>query len=110
MVFDPIMADRVVRGQKTVTRRPANGKPCGHRVGDIQKVQPGQGQPAATGRIHILGITLERLKDITDADARREGYSGRSPRRQFLRSWGERYGGRSTQPVYRIEFEYVSSS
>lgn len=107
MIFDPWFTEPIRRGRKTVTRRPVNGAPCGVRVGSIQKLQPGQGQPAMPGRIHVLGITLERLKDITDADARREGYGGRNPRRAFLRSWGKRYGGRSTQSVYRIEFEYL---
>lgn len=110
VIFDPKWTDAIRAGKKTVTRRPANGHPCPHRVGSIQSVQPGQGQKPLPGRMHILGITLERLKDVTDADARREGYTGRSPRRRFMRAWGERYGGRSNQAVYRIEFEYVPAS
>lgn len=107
MIFEPSFIEKVQSGRKTVTRRPANGRPCAHRVGSIQTVQPGQGQPPLPGRMQILSISLERLKDISDADAKREGFSGR---RKFLRYWGERYGGRSTQRVYRIEFEYVPAS
>lgn len=110
MIFEPKWTDSIRAGKKTVTRRPHNGKPCPHRVGSIQTVQPGQGQKPIQGRMLITAITLEKLRDITDADARREGYNGRSPRRRFLRSWGDRYGGRSTQLVYRIEFEYVPAS
>lgn len=110
MIFEPKFVESVQSGRKTVTRRPANGRPCPHRVGTVQKVQPGQGQLALPGRIQVLSVSLERLKDITDADARREGFGGRNPRRTFMRYWGDRYGGRSTQPVYRIEFEYVPSS
>lgn len=107
MIFEPSFIDKIQAGRKTVTRRPANGQPCPNRVGSIQKIQPGQGQPPLLGRMHILSISLEKLRDVTEADARREGFSSR---RRFMRYWGERYGGRSTQSVYRIEFTYLPSS
>lgn len=107
MIFEPTFCDKIQAGRKTVTRRPANGRPCPHQCGSIQKVQPGQGQPALPGRMHILSVSLEKLRDVSDADAKRSGFPSR---RKLLRYWGERYGGRSTQPVYRIEFEYVPAS
>ena len=109
MIFDPKNAERIVAGRKTVTRRPANGRPCPVRVGSIQKLQPGQGQPHIAGvRLHVTSARLERLDAITVAEARREGHRGRKPLVSFLRSFGERYPGCFAQhPVYRIEFEVV---
>ena len=107
MIFSPEFCEAVQAGTKTVTRRPANGRECPHRVGSIQKVQPGQGQPALPGRIQITSIRLESLKELTKSDARRSGFGSRNPRRELLQWWGDRYGGKSSQPVYRIEFHYI---
>lgn len=110
MIFSPEFTDAIQSGRKTVTRRPANGQPCSHRVGSIQKVQPGQGQPALPGRIQITKISLEPLAEITGADARREGFRGRHPRTAFLNAWDHYYGLPMKRLVYRIEFEYVPAS
>lgn len=111
MIFSPELADKIVHGTKTVTRRPANGKPCPHRVGSVQKLQPGQGQVALPGRIQIKSVRLERLRDVTIADAKREGFGGSRPLVQFFSVWAELYGlDAPDDPVYRIEFEYLAAS
>ena len=110
MIFDPQLAEMVRAGRKTVTRRPANGRPCPHRVGSIQKVQPGQGQPALPGRIQLTSVRLEKLSAVNAREARREGYrgAGSKPLRDFLESWAKRYPlSRAGSPVYRIEFTYL---
>lgn len=107
LIFSPEFVRPIIEGRKSVTRRPFHGGPCPHRVGAIQKVQSGQGQPAF-GRIVITSIRMEQLGHLTKAEARREGFGGRDPVEKFLGYWRERYG-KATKgtSVFRIAFYYV---
>ena len=59
-------------GTKTQTRRLlGNSGPRTYRIGQEIAIQPGRGQKSI-GRIRITEIRLERLQDITEADARAE--------------------------------------
>ena len=54
-------------------------------VGCTYAVQPGRGK-RAIGRIRLLGIRDEWLHDISDSDARAEGFSGRDEFEQVWRA------------------------
>ncbi len=111
MIFKPVLLEKVVDGTKTVTRRPANRMDAdGNRVashynvGKIVKVQPGMGR-VSVGSIRIVKMDLRRLDDITDADAKREGFTSRNG---FIVYWSELYNGfDESMMVWRIEFELV---
>lgn len=103
MIFRVDLAESVMAGRKTVTRRLAKG-PCRYRVGKDVAVQPGRGKPAV-GRIFITGITLEELGRITPGEARREGFESVA---DFKHTWKELHGHYDDgEMIYRIAFEAV---
>jgi hypothetical protein len=104
VIFHPDLVAKVLDGSKTVTRRPARGLcVCTYEVGRTYAVQPGRGKHAL-GRIRILATTgWERITDITDAEAVREGFADAQA---FLARWREMYPRPGLDDlVWRIEFE-----
>lgn len=78
MIFKPELAKLVRRGLKTQTRRPIKTKagtdqPCRYIPGRHYAIQDGYGL-AEDGRIEIIEIREELAGDITDHDARLEGF------------------------------------
>lgn len=110
MIFTPELAEKIIDGRKTVTRRPAANGPCATRVGSMQKIQPGQGQPALPGQILIRSIRLEAMGSCSTQEARAEGFGGRFPLLALLAEWERIYGEfpKPTRSVYRIEVEYIA--
>lgn len=119
MIFTPDLAEKILSGEKTQTRRrrtganPTNARggwvddPCRYKVGRTYAVQPGRGQKAIA-RIRILSVTAEAMCDMTEADALAEGFADRQG---FVDWWLERYGrGSWLDPVWRITFALASSS
>jgi len=111
-------ADKVLAGEKTQTRRPVklgesfNGievysesGTLKWRVWNTYAVQPGR-TAKSVGRIQLTNIRIERIYQITNADARAEGFSGRD---EFARVWKELYpkDGSFFDRVYVLEFELV---
>lgn len=123
MIFSPKLAEAILRGEKTVTRRPVkyakspvSGRwlpvPCRYSVGGTYAVQPtvesgpdkGRGGKEI-GRIRILSVTEEELGQVEWREARREGCQDFS---EFRRYWWKFYGGYDpSRRVHRIEFEPV---
>ena len=93
-----------------VWRRTVNGKArAAYRTGQMYAACPGRGE-AAEGRIYLVDIRVERLQDISEADARAEGFTDTH---HFRRTWdfiyprrpenkGKRWDG--NPPVYRLKF------
>ena len=132
MIFKQELADLILSGDKTVTRRPVKFRhdgwdqprydcpiPCRYEVGKTYAIQPGRGE-RAIGRIRILDVRAERLSDIDNVDAANEGFasldrfaeSRTSMRDDFLTYWSELYGDDYDEDalVWRIEFELVEAT
>lgn len=81
MNFRPHLAQLVMVGKKTVTRRIASSNPrsvwstagCKLRVGRDYAVCPGRGRKAI-GRARVLSLTLIPLGRLSAGEARREGF------------------------------------
>lgn len=128
MIFKPEMIDKILAGQKTVTRRPVKTRPsihdeageplpCKYKVGRTYALQPviedgpGKGRGGkSVGRIRILSVlTIPLCHQLTELEAAREGFGGF---RAFRDYWeGELYGTYDpTQLVHRIEFELIAGT
>jgi hypothetical protein len=90
VIFRPRLANLVVAGKKTQTRRAVKDgeRDCRYRPGREYAVQPGRGKPAR-GRIAILAVKSQRLADITFDEARAEGFRSRD---EFFDYWRELHG------------------
>lgn len=108
MIFTHKLADQILAGEKTVTRRPCVSK-AGRRfnppkVGDLLPIQRGYAKACAAVRVTV--VRREPQFDpatVDDAEARREGMNLAS---EFEATWNHIYGWESVD-VWRIEFELV---
>lgn len=109
-MFKKPLAEKVMAGEKTVTRRMPSDNPrspwwreeCAYRVGRDYAVQPGRGKPQI-GRVRMLSVEKVRLGRLTVAEARKEGFD--SPE-GFEDVWRSMHG--PLEPwifVWRLEFE-----
>jgi hypothetical protein len=106
MIFKQELVERILAGDKTVTRRVADG-PCRYRVGADNSVQPGRGQ-REVARILFTEIRLCALGRLSGAEARREGFANPD---DFRRTWEVIHGHYDPElPVYRIAFKLVNGN
>lgn len=91
MIFKPDLAAAILRGEKTVTRRPISPNPRSpwcrsplrYRLGFEFLIQPGQGKPSiASAQVTYRGVEI--LSTLLPADARREGFATRDA---FVAAW-----------------------
>jgi hypothetical protein len=110
MIFRKELAEKVMRGEKTVTRRRMSDNPrspwwkerCGYEEGQVVAVNPGRGV-VNIGRVRLLGVTDVRLGDIAVVDVTREGFSGLD---SFMDAWSRINGSWDpNERVWRLEFE-----
>lgn len=90
MIFKPELVVKVLDGTKTMTRRRKHQplEACPFRVGAVRAVQPGRGKVHVT-HVALIDVRHERLADIGDEDARREGFASRD---DFFAYWLRLYG------------------
>lgn len=113
MIFKPILAAKVMRGDKVETRRPAAYKPQRDRKrrelvpslykpGHHYAVQPGRGQ-LAIGRVMVTAVDLVRVGDLDEAGAHAEGFESVAA---FVAYWRALYAGHYDEDVqvWRIRF------
>ncbi len=103
MIFGPEMADKVLAGEKTETRRRGRGdQPCRYLPGRTYAVQRGRGM-RSEGRIRIVSVRREPLWRIDEDGARREGFEDPIA---FFRYWARLHGAIQLQErVWVIRFE-----
>lgn len=127
MIFKQEMIDKILAGQKTVTRRPVKFRPsihddageqlpCRYEAGKTYAVQPviEEGPGKGRGGKEIARIRVRSVRRIpldhqlTISEAAKEGFDGF---RSFRDYWENLYSGPgsydSTQLVDRIEFELL---
>lgn len=104
IMFRPELCRLVERGVKTMTRRPVRIGARKREVGHVYAVQPGRGKRA---RCHVLvtEVRREKLGDITDADAIREGFTSREA---FFAYWRDLYPETATRPHLRELLERIA--
>lgn len=107
VIFKPELFEKVISGEKTVTRRIATGAPCRYLVGQDYAVQPGRTKRSA-GRIRVTAVSLEALAEIAaSGEPEREGFATLA---EFVAFWKQLHKSEFNprQPVYRIAFTLVS--
>ena len=92
MTFPPELVRKVLAGQKTEARVPVRRggfgeRCCPYRVGHDYPVQR-DAAGEAEARILVHAIDLAKLRDVTDADARAEGFRTRA---DFFTHWRRLY-------------------
>jgi hypothetical protein len=96
VIFKPELAERILRGEKTQTRRIPSDNPrspwfdAGRSFtpGRTYAIQPGRSKPSV-GRVEILAVSREVLGSIVPGDAEAEGFSNRE---EFFDYWRRLHG------------------
>jgi hypothetical protein len=113
--FQPELAEKVMRGEKTVTRRLVSDNPrspwyrggCSLKPGRDYAVCPGRGKNAI-GRVRVKSVRLVALGRLSQEEARREGFASAV---EFFSAWCAINGCyHAGEHVWRIEFEVVPST
>lgn len=107
MIFAPSLAQRILDGQKTVTRRRLKhrgGREIRYKIGGVYAIQPGRGK-RHIGHIQVRDVIAEPLAFLDEVDAVREGFRSAE---EFYRYWAvlHRKVDRD-EIVARIVFELV---
>lgn len=129
MLFKPELIEKILKGEKTQTRRikkpgeRLTKYPDGRKVavvgalpdvtrhikwvvGQTYAIQPGRGKEGVA-RLRVLDIRVEVARDISESDAIAEGFSGVA---EFLEVF-ERINGKGAldKEVYVLTFELVEA-
>lgn len=113
MNFQPDLAELVMQGRKTVTRRAMSDNPrspwwnirSSLQPGRDYAVCPGRGKHSI-GRVRVVTVLPQLLGWVGDAEAVREGFE--SPE-AFVDAWRSINGSYSgSTPVWRVEFEVAA--
>jgi hypothetical protein len=103
LTFRPELAEAVMLGKKTETRRRLSNNPsspwwrekCGLKMGRHYAVQPGRGKKQI-GRALIVHVSTGLLGHVDNLAARREGCAGR---REFVALWEDLHGAFDPEEV-----------
>ncbi len=105
MLFRPDMVEKILAGEKTQTRRV--WKKAHVKVGNTYAIKKHyyQKNVDAPGFIRITGLRVEPLIEITNMDAKKEGFQSL---REFVDVWTELHGEPEWHnDVWVIDFELV---
>jgi hypothetical protein len=110
MIFKRELAEKVVAGEKTVTRRACSENPrspwwrerCTYQPGKVFTVNPGRGV-ARIGEARVVKCERMRLGYLTDAEARAEGVENATVFREVFEAINGSYD--PDLMVWRVEFE-----
>lgn len=111
MIFKQELAEKILRGEKTATRRQMSDNPrspwyrekCAYKVGQVFTVNPGRGVKNV-GSAKVTAVYKQRLFDMGAEAARQEGFESLPA---FQAAWRSINGGFFNEMVWVIEFELV---
>jgi hypothetical protein len=112
MNFQPELAEKVMAGEKTVTRRLVSDNPrspwwrerCALTIGRDYAICPGRGKHAI-GRVRIVNIGQRPLDRMNVREAHREGFGSIAA---FESAWAAINGSYDPHAiVWRVEFEVI---
>lgn len=112
MIFAPVLAQRILDGKKTVTRRRLThrgGRELRYKVGGVYAIQPGRGK-RHIGHIRVTQVSAEPLGMLDDhgegwnaGEVLAEGFASLEA---FQRYWAVLHGEYDPEElVARISFE-----
>jgi hypothetical protein len=109
MVFKQKLIEKILAGEKTVTRRPANGRACYYRPGRTYAIQTARGKKGI-GYVRIIGVQQQSLMPPNPrylaSEAAAEGFESWY---EFAQHWAELHGGFDPQlEVWRIRFQLAA--
>lgn len=113
MIFKPELAEKVIAGEKTVTRRLCSDNPrspwwserCTYQPGKVFTVNPGRGVERI-GEARVVKCERENLGYLTDAEARAEGFENEAAFTAAFEAINGEY--LPWAMVWRVEFERVT--
>jgi hypothetical protein len=111
MIFREDLAKAIMRGKKTATRRRLSDNPrspwwkekCAYKVGQVFTINPGRGV-TNIGRARVTAVYKQRLFDMTETAAWKEGFDSLVA---FRIAWRSINGGFFNEEVWAVEFEPV---
>jgi hypothetical protein len=114
--FRPELAEKVMAGEKTVTRRLVSNNQrspwyvarCGLKVDHTYAVCPGRGKNAI-GRVRVVSAELVPLADLDEDEARREGFESAAAFFAGLDAINGKPISRE-EWVWRVEFRLVHAN
>lgn len=114
MIFKPELAEKILRGEKTATRRrmsnnersPWWGGGSHYIVGQVFTINPGRGVKNI-GKARVTAVYRQRLFDMGAADAWAEGFDSLLA---FRNAWRSINGGFFNEEVWVVEFELLPES
>lgn len=112
MIFKRELAEKVIAGEKTVTRRVCSENPrspwwrerCRYTEGKIFAVNPGRGEHSIGGA-RVVSCERQSLGYLSDEEARLEGFTDEADFRATFEAINRRYV--PSLMVWRVEFESV---
>lgn len=113
MIFKPDLAQKVMAGEKTVTRRMLSDNPrspwwrekCRYRVGQVVAVNPGRGV-TNIGHVRLTSVENVKLGFLDDSEAEREGFANL---RDFEDVWTSMHGSYDPElRLWRLEFHVAA--
>ena len=105
MMFDKFCVDKILKGEKTVTRRLPKGRQPA-RVGKIHKLKIDRTKKTY-GLILITDCYLEAIKNIDDKEAKKEGFETRKEYLDYFMNINNIDILDNHDLVWRIEFELL---
>lgn len=105
MMFDKFCVDKILEGKKTVTRRLPKGRQPA-RVGKIHKLKIDRTKKTY-GLILITDCYLERIKNIDNKEAKKEGFETRKEYLDYFMNINNIDVLDDSDLIWRIEFELL---
>lgn len=113
MIFTPDNMEKILRGEKTETRRVARVTAAGdviqtmYLAGRTYPLQPGRGK-RRVGRVEVEGVRLERAGEIPPDSVQREGFATRRAFIEYVaRLWNTTPEAAAERQVWAIRFRVV---